>query len=73
VAIRLPGIGPLYAGTAGGLIATLELLGGVVLPTYVASAIAGANRGVYFIILGIASVVWIIGVYFMPKELDTKG
>ena len=73
VAVRLPGIGPTYAGAAGGLIATLELLGGVVLPTYVASAIAGNNHGIYFIILGVVSIFWILGVFLMPKSLDKKG
>ena len=73
VAVRLPGVGPTYAGAAGGLIATLELLGGVVLPTYVASAIAGSNHSVYFIILGVFSIFWILGVWLMPKNLDTKA
>ena len=74
VAVRLPGVGPVYAGTAGGLIATLELLGGVVLPTYIASGIAGTgNFSLYFIIIGLSSLLWILSVYLLPKELDTKG
>lgn len=73
VAVRLPGVGPVYAGTAGGLIATLELLGGVALPTYIASAIAGTNYSLYFIVIGLSSLVWIAAVYLLPKELDVKG
>lgn len=73
VAIRLPGVGPAFAGTAGGLIATLDLLGGVVLPTYVASPIAGSNLTVFFLILGLLGIPWMLGVYLLPKALDEKG
>lgn len=73
VAVQLPGVGPKYAGTAGGVIATLELLGGVVLPTYIASAIAGTNYHIYFIIIGLSSLFWILGIYLLPKSLDKKG
>ncbi len=73
VAVRLPGVGPMYAGTAGGLIATLELLGGVALPTYIASAIAGTNYSIYFIVIGLSSILWILTVFLLPKELDVKA
>lgn len=73
VAVRLPGVGPMYAGTAGGLIATLELLGGVALPTYIASAIAGTNYSIYFIVIGLSSLLWILTVFLLPKELDVKA
>ncbi len=72
VAVQLPGVGPVYAGTAGGLIATLELLGGVVLPTYIASGIAGSNYTLYFIIIGLSSIIWIVSAFFLPKSLDGK-
>lgn len=73
VAVRLPGVGPKYAGTAGGLIATLQLLGGVVIPTYIASAIAGTNYHLYFIIIGASSLLWVLAIFLLPKSLDTKG
>jgi len=72
MAVRIKGIGAKYAGTAGGLVATLQLLGGVGLPTYIASGIAGTNYTLYFIIIGIACVVWALSVVLMPKYLDTK-
>ena len=27
----------------------------------------------YFIIIGLSSLLWILSVYLLPKELDTKG
>jgi len=41
-------IGPKYAGTAGGLAATLELLGAVVIPTYVVIPLCGSSVAAYF-------------------------
>ncbi len=73
LSVRLPGVGPALAGTAGGLISTLDLLGAKLLPGYVASAIAGGNRGVFFMILGLFAIPWMIGVFLLPKELDVKG
>ncbi len=72
MAVRLHGIGAKYAGTAGGFVATLQLLGGVCLPTYIASGIAGGNYNTYFIVLGVACLVWMVTVFLMPKYLDTK-
>ena len=73
VAVRLPGIGHMYAGTAGGIIGTLEMAGCVILPTYIASQIAGSNHGVYFLVLGISGIVWIFSVFMLPKDLDVKA
>lgn len=73
LSVRLPGVGPALAGTAGGLISTLDLLGAVLLPAYVASTIAGSNRSIFFMILGIFAIPWMIGVFLLPKELDVKG
>ena len=61
------------AGTAGGLISTLDLLGAKLLPGYVASAIAGTNRNIFFMILGLFAIPWMIGVFLLPKSLDVKG
>lgn len=73
VVVRLPGVGPRLAGSAGGIAATIQLLGGVTLPTYVASGIAGTNYSLYFIIIGISSIVWIAAMAMMPKALDVKN
>ncbi len=73
LSVRLPGVGPALAGTAGGLISTLDLLGAKILPAYVASTIASGNRSIFFMILGIFAIPWMIGVFLLPKELDVKG
>lgn len=70
IAVRVNGIGPKYAGTAGGLIATLQLIGGVVLPTYIASPIAGTNYSIFFTIVAAFSIIWIACVLLLPKYLD---
>ena len=73
LSVRLPGVGPALAGTAGGLISTLDLLGAKLMPAYVASTIANGNRSIFFLILGIFAIPWMIGVFLLPKELDVKG
>lgn len=49
-------IGPKYAGTAGGLVVTLELLGAVIIPTYIIVPMGGGNITAYFY-LGAACIV----------------
>ena len=41
--VMFPEIGPKYAGTAGGLAVTLELLGAVIIPTYIIVPLGGGN------------------------------
>jgi hypothetical protein len=62
LSVRLPGVGPALAGTAGGLISTLDLLGAKLMPAYVASTIANGNRSIFFLILGIFAIPWMIGI-----------
>lgn len=50
--ILLPEIGPKYSGSAGGLISTIQLLGAVILPTYVIAPIAGSNYTLSFLLAG---------------------
>ncbi len=73
LSVRLPGVGPALAGTAGGLISTLDLLGAVLMPAHVAHPIAGGNYDLYFLILGVFAIPWVIGVAVLPKSLDVKG
>jgi cyanate permease len=68
--IKLPGIGSTYAGTAGGLNATFQLIGGIILPTYVAAAIAGGSFHTYFIIAGSFMIVCTAAMALLPKEVD---
>jgi NNP family nitrate/nitrite transporter-like MFS transporter len=69
--IQLPEIGPVYAGTAGGVIGTLQLLGAVIIPTYVVGPIAGTNINIFFIAGGICMIVVFIFGFGLP-ELGKK-
>jgi len=64
--IRLPAIGPQYAGMAGGLTATLQLLGAVILPTRLIVPLAGDSMS--FIFLGGGICLFLAGVValFLP-------
>ena len=53
----LPEIGPECAGSATGIISTLELIGAVVIPTYIITPIAGQNFSLYFILAGSCMVI----------------
>ncbi len=48
--VLLPEIGPKNAGTAGGFIITLQLLGCVLVPTYIIVPLGGGNMTAYFIL-----------------------
>lgn len=69
--VMLPEIGPMYAGSAGGVITTLELLGAVILPTYVITPVAGQNFSLYFMITGAVMVVMAVIALLLP-ELNKK-
>lgn len=61
--VQLSEVGPALAGTAGGLLATAQLLGAVVLPSYLFTPIAGDNHPLFFClaaipVLGIAGLSW---------------
>ncbi|MBR2832663.1 MAG: MFS transporter [Oscillospiraceae bacterium] len=70
--IRLPGVGPVYSGTAGGVIATIQLIGGVLIPTYIANPIAGGRYGVYFIVCGSGMIICALFMLLLPRSLDEK-
>lgn len=68
----LPEIGPTYAGTAGGMIATLQLLGAFIIPAFIIIPLAGSNfsmlfglSSLFFLLLGVVSL-------FLP-ELGAKA
>lgn len=50
--VQLPEIGPIYAGTAGGVIGTVQLLGAVLVPSYVLAPIAGGSFHMIFLLGG---------------------
>lgn len=61
VPVLLKEIGPKHAGTAGGFIVTLELIGSVVIPTYIIVPLGGGNLMTYFVLatvcMALAAVV----------------
>ncbi|MBP1622052.1 MAG: major facilitator superfamily 1 [Acidobacteria bacterium] len=68
----LPEIGPVYAGSAGGIIATVQVLGAVVLPTFVITPLAGSNTTMLFGLAALSMALMIVPVLFLP-ELGTRA
>lgn len=65
--LSLKEIGPKYAGTAGGFIATVQLLGNVILPTYVICNIVGNNNyNGMFICFGALMLIFSVLCIFLP-------
>ena len=67
--VLLPEIGPVYAGTAGGVGATLQLFGAVVIPSYILMPILGANYPVLYGIAGILCLGIAACVLVLPEIL----
>lgn len=44
----LPEIGPVYAGSAGGIIGTLQVIGAVFIPSFILTPLAGNNYNLFF-------------------------
>lgn len=70
--ILFPEIGPKYAGTAGGIVSTLQLIGGVVIPTYIVIPLSGGNMTMYFYIAAIVIAISGIATYMIAKNLRFK-
>ena len=67
--VLLPEIGPVYAGTAGGVCSTLQLLGAVVIPSYILAPILGTNYVALYGIAGVLCVVIAICAFLLPEVL----
>ena len=52
IPVQLPKIGAVYAGTAGGIIATIQIVGAVMLPSYVLVPAAGGQLEMLFLLAG---------------------
>lgn len=63
----LPEIGPVYAGSAGGIIATIQVLGAVVLPTFVITPLAGSNVTMLFGLAALSMALMIIPASLLPE------
>ncbi len=73
----LPEIGPVYAGSAGGIIATIQVLGAVVLPTFVITPLAGSNVTMLFGLAALSMALMIIPASLLPelgrRALEARG
>ena len=68
--VLLKEIGPRNAGTAGGFIITLQLIGNVVVPTYIIVPLGGGNLLTYFIL---ASVCMLLAAIVCLIFMKTSG
>ena len=66
--VMLKEIGPRYAGTAGGFMVTLELIGSVVIPTYVIVPLGGGSYLNYFMLAGVAMLLASIICFILMKS-----
>ena len=70
----IPSLGSEHSGTAGGILATLQLLGCVIIPTYIASPISGGSFHVLFIIAGICMLIMSVTMLlFFPKNMGATA
>jgi len=72
VPIQLKDVGPTYAGVAGGFISTIQLLGAVILPTYVMAPIAAGNYHILFLLAGACMIIMVLAVLGMPELAKKK-
>jgi nitrate/nitrite transporter NarK len=68
----LPEIGPVYAGSAGGIITTLQVVGAVVVPTFIVTPLAGSSGKGLFGLAAVCFVLIIVPILFLP-ELGSKA
>ncbi|NLO96545.1 MAG: NarK/NasA family nitrate transporter [Peptococcaceae bacterium] len=67
IPIRLKEIGPVYAGSAGGIVSTIQMLGGFFLPTFVIGKIAGNNYNLLFNLGCLSFLFIVVFTLFLPE------
>ncbi|NBJ16622.1 MAG: MFS transporter [Dehalobacter sp. 4CP] len=70
--IMLPEVGPTYAGSAGGIMSTVQMIGGFIIPAFVIAPLAGTDGTKFILIVAIIYVIFGLVTMFLP-ELGTKG
>ncbi|MDR3600536.1 MAG: MFS transporter [Desulfosporosinus sp.] len=70
--MMLPDIGPAYAGSAGGVISTLQMAGAFVISSYVILPLAGKNMDQVFMYIGLGYLVFGLILILLP-ELGRKA
>ncbi|WP_027363910.1 MFS transporter [Desulfotruncus alcoholivorax] len=68
----LPEIGPVYAGSAGGITGTLQVIGAVCIPSFIIAPLAGRNYDLFFI-LGSLCLFMVGIVALLLPELGAKS
>lgn len=71
IPIQLPEVGEKYAGTAGGFIATMQLIGCVCLPSYVIAPVSGGNYKMILLITAACYAVTAGTVWALPRLKNT--
>lgn len=70
--VLLPEIGPVYAGSAGGIIGTLQVIGAVCIPSFIIAPLAGQNYNLFFT-LGSLCFFMVSFVVLLLPELGAKA
>lgn len=65
--VQFEEIGPLYAGTAGGMLTTIQVLGAILLPSYVFAPIAAGSYATIFMLGGVSLLV--AGVFLLFADI----
>ncbi len=72
VPMLLSEIGPVYAGSAGGIISTLQVLGGIAIPTFVITRLASPNSAAFFGLTALCCALILVPALFLP-ELGSRA
>jgi cyanate permease len=67
IPMLLPEIGPVYAGSAGGIISTLQVLGGIALPSFVITRLASPNSTAFFGLTAICCALIAVPALMLPE------
>ncbi len=70
--VLLPEIGPAYAGSAGGIVTTLQVLGGILVPSYIITRLAGPSTTILFGLAAVCCALIAVPALFLP-ELGSKA
>ena len=68
----LPELGPVYAGSAGGIISMFQMVGAFVVPSYVIMLLAGSNVNQVFLYISVGYLLFGAVLLFIP-ELGLKA
>jgi sugar phosphate permease len=70
--MMLPEIGPVYAGSAGGIISTLQMTGAFIISSYIILPLAGSNIDLVFLYISIGYFIFGLITLLLP-ELGAKA